>query len=81
MDLIDITEEDFVVTCPHGREADVSEDVDVVERWQELSAVIAERPSPAAVAGALVELLQHHPVPEEELEALRWLAAELCRAR
>ena len=80
MDQIEITMDDFVVTCPHGREADQDVDVDVVERWQTNSAVIAERQSPAAVAGALVELLEHHPIPEEELAALRWLAEELRRA-
>ena len=42
--------------------------------------MIAERSSPAAVAGALVELLRYHPIPEEELAALRWLADELGRA-
>lgn len=79
MDRIEITLDDFVVTCPHGREADDSED-EVAERWQANSAIIEERSSPAAVAGALVELLQYHPIPEEELDALRWLRDQLNRS-
>ena len=85
MDRIEITAEDFIVTVPHGREAGQdlvtdTDDVDVVERWQANSAIIDERRSPAAVAVALVELLQFHPIPEEELAALRWLRDQLNRS-
>jgi hypothetical protein len=86
MDQIKITAEDFVVTCPHGEpqawadqfEGDVPAEA-AQERWAELGLVLRRRPSPAAVAVALVERLES-VAGREELASLRWLAEELRRA-